>query len=148
MTLNTDLLRTSFELLEKQKTDFSDLFYKNLFADYPQVQPLFAQTDMNEQSKKLFASLVLVVQNLTKPDVLTTALHGLGTRHVKYGVFPEHYPMVGGTLLKSMATTLKGDWTPETARAWTEAYGAITEIMLEGTDYPSEILDPQSSIPD
>jgi len=144
MTLNTDLLRTSFDLLEKQKTDFSNLFYKNLFLDYPQVQSLFAHTDMNEQPKKLFASLVLVVENLSKPDILTNALHGLGTRHVKYGVFPEHYPMVGGTLLKSMATTLKEDWTPEIAAAWTEAYGAITEIMLDGTDYPKEILDPQS----
>lgn len=145
MTLNTDLLRTSFDLLEKQKIEFSDLFYQNLFIDYPQVKPLFAHTDMKEQPKKLFASLVLVVENLSKPDVLTNALHGLGTRHVKYGVFPKHYPMVGGTLLKSMATTLKEDWTPETAAAWTEAYGAITEIMLEGTDYPEEILDPQSS---
>ena len=144
MTLNTDLLRTSFELLEKQKTDFSNLFYKNLFADYPQVKPLFAHTDMNEQAKKLFASLILVVENLSKPDTLTSALRGLGTRHVKYGVFPEHYPMVGGTLLKSMASNLKEDWTPEIAAAWTEAYEAITEIMLDGTDYPKEILDPQS----
>ena len=99
MTLNTDLLKTSFDLLAKQKTEFSDLFYQNLFADYPQVKPLFAHTDMNEQAKKLFASLILVVENLSKPDTLTSALRGLGTRHVKYGVFPEHYPMVGGTRL-------------------------------------------------
>ena len=144
MTLNTDLLKTSFDLLAKQKTEFSDLFYQNLFADYPQVKPLFAHTDMNEQAKKLFASLILVVENLSKPDTLTSALRGLGTRHVKYGVFPEHYPMVGGTLLKSMASNLKEDWTPEIAAAWTEAYEAITEIMLDGTDYPKEILDPQS----
>lgn len=148
MALNTDLLRNSFNLLKQQKTDFSDLFYKNLFADYPQVKHLFTHTDMNEQPKKLFASLVLVVENLSKPDILTNALHGLGTRHVKYGVFPEHYPMVGGTLLKSMATTLQEDWTPETSAAWTEAYEAITKIMLEGTEYSKEILDPQSSTSD
>ena len=88
MTLNTDLLRNSFELLEQQKIEFSNLFYKNLFADYPKVKPLFAHTDMNEQPKKIFASLVLVVENLSKPDILINALLGLGTRHVKYGVFP------------------------------------------------------------
>ena len=145
MTLNTDLLKTSFGTLRKQQTDFSNLFYSTLFSDYPQVKPLFAHTNMEEQPKKLFASLVLVVENLTKSDVLTNALHGLGTRHVKYGVLPEHYPMVGGTLIKSMATILQEDWTPETLQAWTEAYSAITEIMLEGTDYSTEILNPSSN---
>ena len=145
MSLKTDLLRTSFGLLKDRETEFSQLFYKTLFSEYPQVQSLFAHTNMEEQPKKLFASLVLVVENLAKPDTLTKALQGLGTRHVKYGVSPEHYPMVGGTLLKAMAITLQNHWTPEVSDAWTEAYAAITEIMLEGTDYSTEILEPVSA---
>ncbi|MEM9091800.1 MAG: globin family protein [Cyanobacteria bacterium P01_F01_bin.53] len=144
MPLNTDLLTSSFTLLQERKLEFSDTFYQTLFADYPEVQPLFTHVDMQEQPKKLFASLVLVVNNLTRPDVLTNALKGLGTRHVKYGVFPSHYPMVGGTLLKTMAITLGDSWTPEVATAWTEAYSAITEIMLEGSDYPEETLMPSA----
>ena len=61
---------------------------------------------------------------------------------MKYGVLPEHYPLVGSVLLKSMATSLKDQWTPEYEAAWTDAYGAITEIMLEGTDYSPDILTP------
>ncbi len=147
MSLNVDLLRNSFTLLQAEKHEFSALFYRTLFSDYPQVQPLFAHTDMTEQPKKLFASLVLVVDNLAKADILTNALHGLGTRHIKYGVLPIHYPMVGGTLLKAMAATLKDDWTPEVADAWTTAYSAIAEIMLAGCDYPAETLDPESADP-
>ncbi|EKU99774.1 hemoglobin-like flavoprotein [Leptolyngbya sp. PCC 7375] len=146
MALNTNLLKTSFTLLKEDQSAFSDLFYSTLFSDYPQVKPLFAHTNMDEQPKKLFASLVLVVENLVKPDVLTAALQGLGTRHIKYGVLPEHYPMVGGTLLKSMETILQDDWTPEISAAWTEAYAAITEIMLEGADYPAEILNPHNTV--
>lgn len=145
MSLNVDLLRSSFRGLKAEQSEFSDLFYRNLFTDYPEVQPLFAHADMKEQPKKLFASLVLVVENLAKPDALTNPLQSMGTRHVKYGVYPKHYPMVGGTLLKSMAATLKDDWTPETAAAWTEAYAAITAIMLEGCDYPPETLNPESA---
>lgn len=145
MSLNLDLLRSSFRGLQAEQTEFSALFYRNLFADYPEVQPLFAHANMQEQPKKLFASLVLVVENLAKPDALTHPLHSMGTRHVKYGVYPKHYPMVGGTLLKSMAATLKENWTPETEAAWSEAYSAITAIMLEGCDYPSETLDPKSA---
>ncbi len=142
MALQTELLQTSFALLRENEAEFTQAFYGNLFADYPQVKPLFTTTDMTEQAKKLFASLVLVVNNLTNPDALTPALTGLGTRHVKYGVLPEHYPLVGSVLLKSMATSLKDQWTPEYEAAWTDAYGAITEIMLEGTDYSPDILMP------
>lgn len=145
MALQTDLLTTSFALLRENEAEFTQAFYGSLFADYPEVKPLFTTTDMQEQAKKLFASLVLVVNNLTKPEALTPALTGLGTRHVKYGVLPEHYPLVGSTLLKSMATTLKDQWTPEVEAAWTDAYGAITEIMLAGTDYSQEILNPGSA---
>jgi hemoglobin-like flavoprotein len=142
MALDTECLETSFALLRDRETEFSQSFYSTLFLDYPQVQPLFKSTHMDEQAKKLFASLVLVINNLTKPDVLTNTLRGMGTRHVKYGVLPEHYPMVGGTLIKTMGATLGEQWTPEFTAAWTEAYGAITTIMLEGTDYPEAILQP------
>lgn len=143
MTLNTDLLRTSFDSICDRQDDFTNYFYTNLFIDYPELEPLFSHVQMDEQAKKLFASLVLVVDNLTKPDTLTSALRGLGARHVKYGVFPEHYPKVGGNLLNTMAFVLEEKWTDECAAAWTEAYGAITEIMLDGCDYPPEVLDPK-----
>ena len=142
MSLQINLLTDSFALLGDRQAEFSNSFYQNLFADYPQVQPLFTHTDMKEQANKLFASLVLVVQNLTNPDVLSPVLTALGTRHIKYGVLPEHYPMVGGTLLKSMAITLEELWTDDMAKAWTEAYQAIVKIMLDGAEYPPETLSP------
>ncbi len=145
MAINTDLLETSFALLQDRQASFTDCFYTTLFADYPMVKPLFAQTDMDEQPKKLFASLVLVINNLTKPEVLAGALKGLGTRHVQYKVLPEHYPMVGSTLLKAMAATLGAQWTPEFEQAWTDAYAAIAKIMLAGTDDPPEMPAPERS---
>ena len=145
MAINAELLTTSFALLRDRETEFTACFYSTLFSDYPQVKPLFSHTQMDEQTKKLFASLVLVVNTLNQPEVLADALKGLGTRHVKYGVLPEHYPMVGNSLLKSMAATLQDQWTVDVAAAWTEAYAAITELMLEGTDYLPELLTQPAS---
>ena len=142
MSLNVELLESSFVQIQERETEFTTYFYTRLFADYPQVQPLFANTQMEEQAKKLFKSLVLVVDNLRQPDVLTNALQGLGNRHVRYGVLPEHYPIVGSTLLKAFSSCLQEAWTSDTKQAWTEAYAAVTELMLAGTDYPAEILNP------
>ena len=142
MPLNVELLESSFLQIKDRKTKFSSCFYTHLFADHPTVKPLFANSNMIEQQKKLFQSLVLIVDSLRKPDVLIAALKGLGTRHVKYGVLPEHYPMVGSTLVKSFSICLQDAWTPNIEKAWIEAYAAVTQLMLEGVDYPAEILNP------
>ena len=135
MSLQVELLEESFEAVKPQANEFANSFYHNLFATYPEAQPLFATTKMAEQKKKLLASLVLVVENLKNPDVLSGSLKGLGARHVKYGALPEHYPLVGNSLLMTFEQYLKEKWTPEVKQAWVDAYGAITEIMLDGADY-------------
>ncbi len=144
MSLNVELLESSFSQIKEQEAEFTTEFYKHLFADYPQVKPLFSNTHMDEQAQKLFKSLILVVENLRNPDVLTNALQGLGTRHIQYGVKPEHYPIVGSTLLKAFAICLAEAWTPATEQAWSEAYAAVTQLMLSGAVYPDEILIPSS----
>ena len=136
--LKVALLESSFEKVKPQASEFADSFYNNLFTANPEAKPLFANTDMAEQKKKLLASLVLVVENLRKPEALSGALRGLGARHVQYGALPEHYPLVGSALLTTFEQYLKGDWTAEVKQAWVDAYGAITEIMLDGADYTSQ----------
>lgn len=132
MSLNVELLESSFSQIKEQRTDFTTCFYNNLFADYPEVKPLFARTQMEEQPKKLFKSLVLIVESLRQSDVLTNALKGLGSGHLQYGVLPEHYPMVGSTLLKTLAICLEEAWTSEVEQAWSEAYSVVMKLMLEG----------------
>jgi hemoglobin-like flavoprotein len=143
MALNIELLESSFSQIRTQETECMNYFYTTLFADYPQVKLLFANTAMRKQAKQLFKSLVFVVENLRCPDVLATALKALGTRHVQYGVQAEHYPIVGSTLLKAFSICLDSAWTPDTEQSWSEAYAVITELMLSGTEYPNEILTLQ-----
>lgn len=45
---------------------------------------------------------------------------------------PEHYPIVGATLLKTLEFYLGTNWTPEVKQAWSDAYEEIVNIMLQG----------------
>lgn len=144
MALNIELLESSFAQVKAQEAEFTAHFYTSLFEDYPAVKPLFANTHMEDQAKKLFKSLVFVVESLRDADGLTNALKGLGTRHIQYGVLPEHYPMVGSTLLKAFSLCLGNAWTPNIEQAWSEAYAAVTELMLSGAEYPAQILTPHA----
>jgi hemoglobin-like flavoprotein len=137
MTLQIELLESSFQAIAPQGEAFVTAFYERLFTSFPQTRAFFASTDMKEQRKKLLGALALVVQNLRKPEVLTSALQGLGQRHVTYGVLPEHYPIVGAVLLETFADVLGERWTPAYHEAWAEAYGVVCTIMLEGASVSS-----------
>ena len=69
MSLNVELLEQSFDKIKPRANDFVASFYEDLFAAHPEVKPLFANTNMVEQRKHLIAALVLVIQNLRKPEV-------------------------------------------------------------------------------
>jgi methyl-accepting chemotaxis protein len=132
MGLNVELLESSFNLVAPKGEALVNRFYERLFKKYPSVKPMFKKTTMKEQKKKLLASLVLVIQNLRHPDKLTGALQQLGARHVAYGTKPAHYEAVGENLLAVLGEFAGNAWTPAVKQAWTDAYGAITTIMLAG----------------
>jgi nitric oxide dioxygenase len=137
MTLQIELLETSFQAIAPRGEEFVTAFYERLFTRFPETRAFFTSTDMKEQRKKLLGALALVIQNLRKPAVLTSALKGLGQRHVAYGVLPEHYPIVGAILLETFAGLLGERWTPAYHNAWAQAYEAICAIMLEGASLPA-----------
>lgn len=145
MSLNVEVLEQSFERVKPNATQFASSFYENLLTDYPQIRPLFANTTMEDQEKKLIMSLVLVVENLRNPGYLTTVLQQLGERHVRYGAMRQHYPIVGAELLKTFESYLGEEWTPEVKQAWTDAYGTIANIMLDGANHVEEISKLESA---
>lgn len=144
-SLQIQLLEDSFNQIKPNADAFGASFYENLFMMYPEAKPLFANTDMAAQQKKLISSLVLVVENLRNPETLQDKLQGLGARHVKYGALPEHYPLVGNALLRTFEEYLQESWTPEVKQAWVDAYDQITKIMLEGADYSQEAVQLKSA---
>jgi hemoglobin-like flavoprotein len=133
--LQADILQSSFAKVEPKIHNFATSFYGNLFIKYPEAKPLFANTDMEAQKQKLIDSLKSVMLHIRHGESLALLLRGLGTRHVKYGALPEHYPAVGNALLQTFEEYLGEDWTSEVKQAWIEAYNAITALMLEGAEY-------------
>lgn len=132
MSLNIKLLRDSFQAVAPKGDELMDVFYATLMERYPQVKPLFGSVDMKAQKKKLLASLVLVMNNLERPDDLTSALHGLGAKHVGYGAEAGHYDAVGECLLHALNTVAGELWNDELEHAWSDAYGAVASLMKEG----------------
>jgi hemoglobin-like flavoprotein len=82
VSLNVELLESSFAAVAPEGDRLVKTFYEHLFTDFPEVLPLFAHVEISDQQKKLLASLKLVVENLRRPEVLAPTLENLGLRHV------------------------------------------------------------------
>lgn len=132
MALNRELLLSSLELVAAREPVITARFYRILFARYPQVEPLFGRNSRTQQQQMLQEAIVAVVDHADDATWLTQTLHGMGRKHISYGVTAEMYPWVGECLLATLAEIAGDDWTPEVETAWADAYGAISGLMLQG----------------
>jgi hemoglobin-like flavoprotein len=124
------LVQQSFAQVAPIADTAANIFYERLFEVAPAVKPLF-RGDMAEQRRKLMATLAVVVRGLSDLPSVLPAASALAKRHVDYGARPEHYPVVGETLLWTLARGLGPLWTPEVEAAWTAAYGVLSGFMIE-----------------
>ena len=132
MSFDPQVIRDSFELAKPIAGDIADKFYEFLFYDYPQSKGLFESIDMVTQKKALIGGLIYIVDNIEKPDRLKVFLENMGARHIDYNAEDEHYEWVGSSLLKTFDFFFQEKWTPELKKNWTEAYGAIAKMMIDG----------------
>jgi hemoglobin-like flavoprotein len=111
------LVQQSFSKVAPIAQQAAVIFYDRLFEVAPAVKAMFP-ADMTEQRKKLMSTLAVVVSGLSNLESILPAASALAMRHVAYGAKPEHYPVVGSTLLWTLEKGLGKDWTSEVAEAW------------------------------
>jgi hemoglobin-like flavoprotein len=127
------LIQNSWEILKQlEPVIIGDIFYSKLFLEAPQLQPMFRSPRL-EQAEKLVATLTVVVHKLDKLELISRDIENLARRHVKYGVQPEHYQVVGTTLLWTLAHALKSQWNPELEEAWAICYSTLADTMIRAS---------------
>jgi hemoglobin-like flavoprotein len=134
MALDTDLLRNSFELVTEKEPELTHRFYDHLFERYPDVRPMFSRRSRDRQEQMLQDALVAVVDHLDDAPWLEGTLTALGAKHVEYGVTPEMYDWVGECLLLTLAEVAGEAWNDALHKAWSDAYGAIAGLMIQGAE--------------
>ena len=103
--------------------------YEILFENYPETKALFGDAP-EEQHKILAGAIAAYAANIDNLDVLGKAVEGMAKRHVKTNVKPEHYPMVGVSLLQAIKDVLGDAATEDVIDAWKEAYFFLGDILI------------------
>lgn len=131
-----NLVQESWEKVKPISETAAELFYGKLFELDPDLKPMFANSDMKEQGKKLMLMIGAAVKGLDTLGELVPTVQNLGKRHVGYGVKAEHYDTVGAALLDTLEKGLADDFTPDTKEAWTITYTTLATVMKEASYGP------------
>ena len=141
-----ELVKTSFAKIAPMKEQAAELFYCRLFELDPSLRLMF-RSDMTEQKQKLMAALAMVVAGLDKLEALLPGVKEMGRRHHHdYGVQKRHYAVVGAALLWTLEIGLGGGWSKELAEAWSAAYNALADAMMEGGDAPRPVRKAMATV--
>lgn len=117
----------------------------SLFNKSPQAKVLFGfplDIDANSaevvKSKRFLMHASYMIQmldtalNMLGPDIelLTEIMTELGEKHVRYGVKPEMFPVMGDALIFTLEETLGDEFTQPVREAWNETYKALSQDMI------------------
>jgi len=138
-TQQIQLVKSSWSQVTPIAQQAGELFYKNLFEAAPGVRHLF-KSDTKDQSKKLMAMISMVVSELDNLDKILDDVKQLAKRHDRYGAQPEHYAVVGETLIKTLKMGLGEKWNDETEQAWISAYTILSGAMIANQKVGVEVL--------
>lgn len=133
--LDTDLavlLERSLQHLIDARQTLATTFYAKLFAAHPSLRAMFP-AEMSDQGKKLTDTLAWIATNMSNRSTVLPALSELGQRHVKYGVKPEHYPIVASLLSEAMTEVGGESFPPEAQKAWRTALQLICDHMFNSS---------------
>lgn len=71
--------------------------------------------------------------NLLGPDIetLTEIMYDLGVKHIRFGVEPYMFPIMGECLIEAIEDSLDESLKPEVRGAWKSTFDALSNDMIE-----------------
>ncbi|MFY9589187.1 NO-inducible flavohemoprotein [Rickettsia endosymbiont of Halotydeus destructor] len=109
-------------------------FYHLLFTSNPELTPLFNSTNQmkGKQPLALAQAVYSYAAHIDNPQILSEKLKSIANKHFALGIKAEYYPIVGKNLLQALKDVLH--ITEEQIRAWSLAYGVLTDIFIKMED--------------
>lgn len=143
----TALITATVPLLEAHGETLTRHFYQTLFTDFPQVLPLFNQSNQNggTQQRALASAVLCYARHIESLDQLGPLVATIVNKHVSLQILPEHYPLVGASLLKAIREVLGAETaTDAVIDAWAAAYGQLADILIgaERSAYAAQAAAP------
>jgi nitric oxide dioxygenase len=127
------IVKATVPLLESGGEALITHFYKILLDEYPQVRPLFNQANQasGAQARALANGVLMYARHIDQLEQLGDLVSQVINKHVALNILPEHYPLVGKSLLRAMREVLGAEIaTDAVIEAWAAAYQQLADLLI------------------
>ncbi|MDH5395288.1 MAG: globin domain-containing protein [Gammaproteobacteria bacterium] len=130
--INSEHLKKCWIKIDKAKgTDaFVEIFFRQLFNDYPETRQLFSG-DLDRQKSNLLTTLDNVINGFEYINIIEKEFIQLGDYHKKIGITAEMFNAFNSTILSAANEASDFSLTEDESSAWKSAFEQISNIMLK-----------------
>ena len=128
-----EIIKSTVPALKEHGVEITTTFYKTMFANNPEVKPLFDmdKQESGKQPKALAMTILAAAENIDNLGVLLPAVKKIGEVHCNKKVTPEMYPIVGKNILIAIKEVLGDAATDEVIEAWGKAYEVMAKVFID-----------------
>jgi nitric oxide dioxygenase len=127
------IVKATVPLLESGGETLIRHFYTMLMDEHPQVRPLFNQANQasGAQQRALANGVLMYARHIDQLEQLGGLVGQIINKHVALNILPEHYPIVGKCLLRSIREVLGAEIaTDAVIDAWAAAYQQLADLLI------------------
>lgn len=122
--LQTQQVQVSFTRVFARKAVVAERFYHHLFAELPEVEPLFKE-DFSRQRDMFETMLARTVRELAKPGGLQDISEYLLKTHASFQLTSEQLEAGGRAFAAALEDSFGEDFSFEEKAAWEEAISRL-----------------------
>lgn len=128
-----ETVKSTAPILAEQGVDITNLFYKKLFKNHPELKHVFnmANQAQGEQSKALAESVFMYASRIDELEALGPMVKRIAHKHASLHIQPDHYPIVGKYLLEAVQEHLALPDDHEVLKAWAVAYAFLAQAFVD-----------------
>lgn len=133
MSEQLDTIARSLEIAAERAGDITPLVYARVFAQHPEMEPLFWRDRSGQIRGEMLARLLEVIfdfldadhygSNLLRTEIVT---------HEGYGVPRDVFPKFIEALAAIVKETVGSEWTPAMEQSWRRLTAALTQTAAAG----------------
>jgi nitric oxide dioxygenase len=127
------IVKATVPLLESGGEALTTHFYNKMLTEYPEVRPMFNQAHQasGAQQRALANGVLMYARHIDELEKLGGLVGQIINKHVALDIQPEHYPIVGSCLLKSIREVLGAEIaTDAVIEAWAAAYKQLADLLI------------------
>jgi len=128
--MDTRLISDTWDTLAGRRVEFTDNFYRSLFARDPRYRAMFPES-MDAQRERMVEMWSSVARYADHIDLVRPYLLRVGFAHRPLGLSADDLHNFEEAFMEALAEVFEGSWDAEHEQAWREAFDDVVLPMIE-----------------